>query len=89
MNDKLNKVIQGLECCSRSKDKDICDQCPYFSSCGTEYGSFSELAYDALELIRDVTLSKIKAEAMDFQKHAETDELYDKALKAILDYKEE
>lgn len=46
------KVIAGLECCSRSKLMDKCHECPYFSSCGTEGGSFAEIAHDALALLK-------------------------------------
>lgn len=50
--DKREKVIEGLECCSVSKLHDRCSQCPYCSSCGTEYGSFAEIAHDALALLK-------------------------------------
>jgi len=49
------KIMQGLKCCSRRKDGDGCDSCPYFSGCATEYGSFTELATQALMLIEEQT----------------------------------
>jgi hypothetical protein len=49
------KIMQGLECCSKRKDGDDCDNCPYFSGCATEYGSFTELASQALMLIEEQT----------------------------------
>ena len=50
--DDRKKVIAGLECCSHSKLTDRCNECPYFSSCGTEGGSFAEIAHDALALLK-------------------------------------
>lgn len=52
---KKAKILEGLECCSRRKDGDGCDKCPYQSGCHTEYGSFTELAYEAKELINEMT----------------------------------
>lgn len=46
------KVIAGLKCCSCSKLMDKCNECPYFSSCGTEGGSFVEIAHDAIALLK-------------------------------------
>ena len=56
---KAGKIIDSLICCARRKDNDQCEQCSYFSSCGTENGSFAELAHDALKLIQDLTQSWI------------------------------
>ena len=55
------KIIRGLGCCSHSKLTDKCNECPYFSSCGTESGSFAEIAHDALALLmpRILTLEEL------------------------------
>ena len=44
------KVIQGLECCS--KDKDHCNECPYYSE-----EDCWQLERDALELLKEQELS--------------------------------
>jgi hypothetical protein len=50
---KPEDIMWALECCSHKKDSDECDNCSYFSGCAvTESGAFTELAYDALALIR-------------------------------------
>jgi hypothetical protein len=50
---KPEDIMCALECCSHKKDSDECDNCLYFSGCAvSESGAFTELAHDALALIR-------------------------------------
>ena len=49
---RVSKIKEGLECCAHRKDFDACGKCPYFSGCETQYGSFAELARDALSVIQ-------------------------------------
>ena len=74
---KIDKVFEGLERCMHKKDSDTCVRCPYFTGCGaSEYGSFTELAYDAYELLDNYeeTIEKLEqlvglyAEALDLYK---------------------
>jgi hypothetical protein len=50
---KYEDILLALECCSHKKDNEECDNCSYFSGCAvSESGAFTELAHDALELLR-------------------------------------
>lgn len=45
------KVIKGLNCCSGS---DSCaNSCPYYDNCGNNYSCTSNLAKDALALLKE------------------------------------
>lgn len=51
---KPEDIMWALECCSHKKDSDERDNCSYFSGCAvTESGAFTELAHDALKLLRE------------------------------------
>lgn len=66
------KVIQGLECCARSKFFDKCDECSYFSDCLGEAGTCARIASEALELIKAQEPRLIVKE--DFDNHQLVDE---------------
>ena len=51
---RLKKILEGLEQCSKRKGTDTCSNCPYFSGCNTEYGSFTQLATEAKAALEEM-----------------------------------
>lgn len=59
--DKLEKVIKGLECCSKMAGT-VCRTCPYANECEESdalLGGAAHLAADALELLKSDYLVKV------------------------------
>lgn len=64
-----NKVVEGLECCARSKSLDKCDQCPYFFDCLGEAGACARIASEALELIKILDVTPEELERLKLCRH--------------------
>ena len=47
------KVIQGIECCMRENNTNMCGDCPYHDSSETRFGCMRSAMRDALALLKE------------------------------------